>query len=112
MDLPPVWFDLPQGLADSAAAVPDVTVICTTGVVSGLLGRLPITQAAPIAREYNEQLAKAQAKYPGRFYGTANIPLNDTGQAIAMVDEAVKEFGLAGVNLAAVTADGFTDARG
>jgi len=111
MDLPPVRFDLPQGLADSAA-VPDVAVICTTGVVSGLLGRLPITQAAPIAREYNEQLAKAQAKYPGRFYGTANIPLNDTGQAIAMVDEAVKEFGLAGVNLAAVTADGFTDARG
>ena len=109
MDLPPVWFDLPQGLADSAAAVPDVTVICTTGVVSGLLDQLPIGQAAPIAREYNERLAEAQAKYPGRFYGTANIPLNDTNQAIAMADEAVKEFGLVGVNLAAVTSDGFTD---
>ena len=33
MNLPPVWFDLPRGLADSATAVPDVTVICTTGAV-------------------------------------------------------------------------------
>lgn len=109
MDLPAVWFDLERGLADSAAAVSDVTVICTTGVVAGLLDQLPVGQAASIAREYNEQLAAAQAKYPGRFYGTANIPLNDTSQAIAMVDEAVKEFGLVAVNLAAVTSDGFTD---
>lgn len=108
-NLPPVWFDLAQGLADSAAAVPDVTVICTTGVLSGLLDQLPIGQAASIARAYNEQLALAQAKYPGRFYGTANIPLNDTNQAIDMLDEAVKGFGLVGVNLAAVTSDGFTD---
>jgi aminocarboxymuconate-semialdehyde decarboxylase len=109
MDLPAVWFDLPRGLADSAAAAGDVTVICTTGVVAGLLDQLPIGQAAPIAREYNEQLAAAQAKYPGRFYGTAYVPLNDTNRAIAMVDEAVKEFGLIGVNLAAVTSDGFVD---
>ncbi|HEX7164922.1 MAG TPA: hypothetical protein VF223_27225 [Trebonia sp.] len=41
----------------------DVTVICTTGVVSGLLDQLPIAQATPIAREYGEQLAEAQPKY-------------------------------------------------
>ncbi len=109
MDLPPVWFDLERGLADSAAAGSDVTVICTTGVISGLLDQLPIRQAAPIAREYNEQVAQTQARYPGRFYGTASIPLNDTEQALVMLDEAVKEFGLVGVNLAAVTSDGFTD---
>ena len=66
------------------------------GVVAGLLDQLPIAQAAPIAREYNEQLTEAQAKYPGRFYGTADIPLNDTKQAIAMVGEAVKESGPGG----------------
>lgn len=109
MDLPPVWFDLQRGLADSAAAGSDVTVICTTGVLSGLLDQLPVRQAAPLAREYNEQLAQTQARYPGRFYGTASIPLNDTGQALVMLDEAVKEFGLVGVNLAAATSDGFTD---
>jgi predicted TIM-barrel fold metal-dependent hydrolase len=62
------------------------------------------------AREYNQRLPEVRAKYPGRFYGTANIPLKDTNQAIAIVDEAVKEFGLVGANPAAVTADGFTDA--
>jgi hypothetical protein len=40
MNLPPVWFDPPQGLADSATAVPDVTVICTTGVLAGPLDQL------------------------------------------------------------------------
>jgi aminocarboxymuconate-semialdehyde decarboxylase len=110
MDLPAVWFDLERGLADSASAAgDDVTVICTAGVISGLFDQLPIDQAMPIAREYNEQLAETQARYPGRFYGTAAIPLNDTGQALVMLDEAVKEFGLVGVNLAATTADGFTD---
>lgn len=68
--------------------MPDVTVICTTGVASGPIDQLPIAQVGPIARQYNEQLAEAPTKYPGRFYGTANIPLNDTKQAIAMVDEA------------------------
>ncbi len=109
MDLPPVWFDLERGLADSAVAGSNITVICTTGVISGLLDQLPIHQAAPIAREYNEQVAQTQARYPGRFYGTALIPLNDTKQALVMLDEAVKDFGLVGVNLAAVTSDGFTD---
>jgi aminocarboxymuconate-semialdehyde decarboxylase len=112
MDLPPVWFDLERGLEESAAAAgagADVTVICTTGVVSGLFDQLPIDQAAPLAREYNEQLAEVQARHPGRFYGTAAIPLNDTGQALVMLDEAIKEFGLVGVNLAALTSDGFTD---
>jgi aminocarboxymuconate-semialdehyde decarboxylase len=78
MNLPPVWFDLPRGLADSAAAVPDVTVICTTGGRRGAARPASDRSGRPIAREYNEQLAEAQAKYPGRFYSTADIPLNDT----------------------------------
>jgi aminocarboxymuconate-semialdehyde decarboxylase len=110
MDLPPVWFDLDRGLDDSAAAAgSDVTVICTTGVVSGLFDQLPVETAVSLAREYNEQLAAVQSRYPGRFYGTAAIPLNETGQAITVLEEAVKEFGLVGVNLAALTSDGFTD---
>lgn len=110
MDLPPVWFDLESGLAASAAAAgSDVTVICTAGVISGLFDQLPTDLAATVAREYNEQLADMQTRYPGRFYGTASIPLNDTGQALTILDEAVKQYGLVGVNLAAITSDGFTD---
>lgn len=112
-DITPVWLDLEQGLADSAAATAsvgaDVAVICTTGVITGLLDELPAEQAVPIAREYNERIAEAQTQRQGTFYGTALIPLNDTGVALAMLDEAVKELGLAGVNLAACTSDGFVD---
>jgi aminocarboxymuconate-semialdehyde decarboxylase len=113
LNLTPVWFDLDQGLADAAAAAAtvgaDVAVIGTMGVIAGLLDQLPADRAVPIAREYNAQIAEAQARHPGTFYGTASIPLNDTDMALVMLDEAVKEFGLYGVNLAAVTSDGFVD---
>ena len=36
-------------------------------VVCGLLDQLPVARPAPITREYNEHLAEALAKYPGRF---------------------------------------------
>jgi aminocarboxymuconate-semialdehyde decarboxylase len=113
LNFPPVWLDLEQGLADSAAAAAtvgaDVAVISTMGVIAGLLDQLPAEQAVPIAREYNAQIAEAQARHPGTFYGTASVPLNDTDMALVLLDEAVKEFGLCGVNLAARTSDGFVD---
>ena len=108
-----VWLDLEQGLADSAAATATVgaeaAVICTTGVITGLLDQLPAARAVPIAREYNERVAEVQAERQGTFYGTASIPLHDTDMALDMLDEAVKEFGLLGVNLPALTADGPVD---
>jgi aminocarboxymuconate-semialdehyde decarboxylase len=108
-----VWLDLERGLDDSAAAAAtagaDVSVICTTGVMTGILDQLPAGQAVPAARDYNEQVAKVQQERPGTFYGTALIPLHDTDTALAMLDEAVRELGLLGVNLPALTSDGPVD---
>ena len=50
-------FDLPQGLADWAVTVPDVTVIYTIEIFSELPDQLPIAQAAPIAGEGLEAAA-------------------------------------------------------
>ncbi len=44
-------------------------------------------------------MAAAQRKYPGRFWGTAAIPLVDTRTAIEVLDHAVNELGLIGANL-------------
>jgi aminocarboxymuconate-semialdehyde decarboxylase len=106
LNLPPVWTDLDKGLRVAADATgPGTAVLCTTGVLSGLLDQVPAAEAAEVALEYNEQIAAAQRRFPGRFYGTAYVPLLDTEETLRVVDHAVKELGLKAVNLPAATGE-------
>lgn len=110
LPLPAVWFDLEAGLAASEAATgPGTVVVCTTGVLAGLLDQLPTSDAVDIAVSYNEEIAKAQRSWPGRFFGTAAVPLQDTDQAIAVLDHAIGELDLRAVNLPPVTAGDAVD---
>jgi aminocarboxymuconate-semialdehyde decarboxylase len=104
LPLPAVWFDLDAGLAAAEAATgPETVVVCTTGVLSGLLDQLPAAEAVDSAFAYNEEIAKAQRARPGRLFGTAAVPLRDTEQAIAVLDHAIGELDLRAVNLPPVT---------
>jgi aminocarboxymuconate-semialdehyde decarboxylase len=98
------FHDLEQGLdvAEDAAGS-GTSVVCTAGILAGLLDQLPTGEAAKIASAYNEAMAEAQRGHAGRLYGTALIPLRDTDEAIRLTDQAINEFGLVGVNLPAVT---------
>ena len=110
LPLPAVWFDLDAGMAASEAATgPDTVVVCTTGVLSGLLDQLPAKESIDTAVAYNEEIAKAQRTHRGRFFGTAAVPLQDTEQALTVLDHAVRDLDLRAVNLAPVTADGPID---
>jgi aminocarboxymuconate-semialdehyde decarboxylase len=104
--LPAVWFDLDAGLAASDAVGHDVTVVATTGVLAGMLDQAPLATAVDLAADYNEKLAAAQRDHPGRFFGTAAVPLGDTAEAVSLLDHAVTELGLIGVNLPPVTSGG------
>jgi aminocarboxymuconate-semialdehyde decarboxylase len=104
--LPAVWFDLDAGLAASDAIGHDVTLVATTGVLAGALDQLPLATALELAADYNERLAEAQRARPGRFYGTAAIPLADTAEAVALAEHAVTELGLRAVNLPPATSGG------
>ena len=57
---------------------------------------------------WNEEMAGAQKKYPGRLWASAAVPLQDTRAAIEVVDDAVNRLGLMGVNLPGSVGD---DAR-
>jgi aminocarboxymuconate-semialdehyde decarboxylase len=101
-----IWLDLEGGFAASdAASGVETTVINTTGTFSGLLDQLPRNDAVEVARIYNEEVAKAQQQHPGRFYGTASVPLQNTDEAIAIAEQAVLELGLYAINLPSVTRD-------
>ncbi len=61
---------------------------------------------------WNEEMAGAQKKYPGRLWASAAVPLQDTRVAIEVVDDAVNRLGLMGVNLpGSVGADARIDAE-
>src|SRR5579875_2136706 len=92
--LPPVWFDLDAALAYMDRTGHETAVVCTTGVLSGLIDQMPLEEAVDIALEYNEQMAAMQRRYPGRFYGTAMVPLQDTAEAVRMTGHAVHQLGL------------------
>ena len=104
LELPEVWVDLDRGLEEAVAVSgEDTAVVCTAGVLSGILDQAPAAEAADIAREHNELMADAERRYPGRFYGTATVPLGDDHLAIDVVDHAVNELGLHAVNLPSIT---------
>lgn len=104
------WFDLDAGLAVARqASGDDTTVICTGGVLSGLLDQASTSDAIDIAVEYNEQMAATQRRFPGRVYAAAYVSLQDTNEAIRLVDHAVKELDLHGINLPAVAAGELVD---
>ncbi len=105
-----IWFDLDPALVNACAVGHDVVVVATSGVLAGLLDQLPLTESIPMASEYNEILSKTERAKPGRFFGTATIPLGDTDEAIDLLDEAIKVQGLHGVNLPAMSNGELMDA--
>lgn len=109
--LPEVWIDLDAGLAAAEAAGAGTAVVCTAGVLSGLLDQVPLAEAVDIALEHNELMAAAESAHPGRFYGTARVPMQDEDSAIRVLDHAVKELGLHAANLQPITDGELVDAE-
>src|SRR5260221_14627771 len=60
---------------------------------------MPIDEGRDYALMWNEEMAAAQKKHPGRLWASAAVPLQDTQVAIEVLDDAVNRLGLMGVNL-------------
>ncbi len=95
----PAWFDLDEQFAHMDALGYDVDVISSTGPISVYFSELPVSEGAEAAYAWIEELAAKQRAYPGRFWGTAVVPLVDTATALAVLDHAIDTLHLKGVNL-------------
>lgn len=109
IELPAVWFDPDAGLEATEAVDGDWSVVCTAGVLSGLLDSLSRGEAMEAAIEYNEALAARQRQLPGRFWGTASVPLQNEADALEVLDDAIGRLRLVAVNLPPVAGDGPID---
>ncbi len=95
----PAWAPLEDQLADMDALGHEVDVVCTIGPLSVYFSDLDPEAGRDAAMLWNEEMAAAQKRYPGRFWGTAAVPLRDTKIAIDVLEHAINKLGLFGANL-------------
>jgi len=93
------WFDLDRQLAHMDGLRHQVDVVCSIGPLSVCFSDLPTEEGRDLAIQWNEEMASAQRKYPGRVWASAAVPLLDTRIAIEVLDDAIARLGLMGVNL-------------
>lgn len=93
------WFDLDQELAAVQKSGHEMSVVCSTGTFSVFFSQLPPEEGRDAAIHWNEEMAWAQNRYPGKVWGTAALPLTDTRMALDVLEDAVSRLGLVGVNL-------------
>ena len=93
------WFDLDKQFEYMASLGHQVDVVCSIGPFSVAFSDMPLAEGRDYALMWNEEMAGAQKKYPGRLWASAAVPLQDTRAAIEVVDDAVNRLGLMGVNL-------------
>lgn len=93
-EIPAHYWDAELQMEHFAAAGVD-------GIVSSMgaftVDHLPVGMARELAMLLNEERAELERRYPGRFYGLATIPMQDTEAAIAVLQDAVERLGLGGV---------------
>jgi aminocarboxymuconate-semialdehyde decarboxylase len=105
LDSWPDWFDLDKqfehmdGLRDSKGNGYHVSAVGSIGPFSVYFSALPVEEGRDLAIQWNEEMAWAQKHYPGRFWGSAAIPMQDTRVALEVLEDAVGRLGLMGVNL-------------
>jgi aminocarboxymuconate-semialdehyde decarboxylase len=93
------WFDLDRQLETMDRLGHEVSVVCSLGPLSIYFSDLPPQEGREAAMMWNEQMACAQRRYPGRVWASAAVPLTDTETAIAVLDHAIAKLGLVGVNI-------------
>src|SRR6266568_1040376 len=92
------WFDLDRQLEHMDGLGHQVSVVCSLGPFSIYFSDLPPEEGRDAAIMWNEKMAGAQRKYPGRVWASAAVPLTDTEIAIEVLDHAIHKLGLMGKN--------------
>jgi aminocarboxymuconate-semialdehyde decarboxylase len=99
LNLEPEWFELEQELEHMDALGHEVAVVCSIGPLSVHFSDIPRDEGRDAALHWNETMAEAQARHPGRVWASAAVPLVDTAIAIEVLEDAITRLGLIGVNL-------------
>jgi aminocarboxymuconate-semialdehyde decarboxylase len=93
------WYDLDRQLEAMDKLGHQVDAVLSIGPFSVYFSALPPDEGRDLAIQWNEEMASAQRRYPGRIWASAAIPMQDTRIAMEVLDDAVGRLGLMGVNI-------------
>jgi aminocarboxymuconate-semialdehyde decarboxylase len=93
------WYDLDKQFEHMDGLGHQVDVVCSIGPLSVAFSDLAPEEGRDLATLWNEEMAGAQRKHPGRLWASAAVPLVDTRIAIEVLDHAINTLGLMGANL-------------
>lgn len=91
----PRFHDLDTQVARMENAGIDAALMSPS--VAGDLSDRPIGEARELSLLLNEELSRAQARYPGRVHGLAVLPLGELDAALSVLDDAVDRLALKAV---------------
>ncbi len=94
-----IWFDLEDHMRQMDSTGHDIDFVCSLGPFSTFFSEIPLAEGIRYARMYNDEMAAAQRRFPGRVWTSGVVPLQDTQAAIDELDRMVGELGLIGVNI-------------
>ena len=69
------WFDLDKQFEYMDSLGHEVDVVCSIGPFSVAFSDMPVAEGRDYALMWNEEMAGAQKKYPGRLWASAAVPL-------------------------------------
>jgi aminocarboxymuconate-semialdehyde decarboxylase len=95
----PEWFNIDEQLGFMDSLGHQIDVVCSIGPFSVVFSDMEKNAGKALATLWNEEMATAQRRHPGRVWASAAVPLQDTKDAIDVVDHAINKLGLMGVNL-------------
>lgn len=95
----PDWFDIDEQFARMDDLGHHVSAVGSIGPFSVYFSALPADEGRDLAIQWNEEMAWAQRRYPGRFWGSAAIPFQSEKIAMDVLEDAIGRLGLMGVNL-------------
>ena len=79
-------------IAEMDAAGVDVNVLQPSPMIFSYHLEPSVNQR--FSRAFNDETAKHMAEYPGRFWGSAQLPMQDLGMAAAELERSVSDLGL------------------
>lgn len=100
----PRFHDLDTGVERMRHAGIDAAVVSPS--VVGDVNDRELGEAKELSQLLNEELSRAQARFPGVVHGLAVLPLGDTDAALSALGDAVDRLGLKGVMIPGNVAGG------
>lgn len=95
----PEWLDLEKQIAYMDSLGHQIDLVCSTGPMGVVFSDLPKEEGRDLALLWNEEMAGATRKYPGRIWAMGALPLVDTAIAIEVMEDSVNRLGMVGMSL-------------